>query len=42
MGFGEDVGCVDIDMLLIRFEEVVVSREILCCSLEMISIRTCC
>ena len=40
VGFDEDVGCVDIDSLLITIEEVVVSREILGCSLEMISVQT--
>lgn len=29
VGFGEDVGCVDIDLLLVRFEEAVVSGEVL-------------
>jgi hypothetical protein len=38
VGFGEDVGCINADLLLARFEEVIVSGEILCSPLEMRSI----
>lgn len=38
MSFGEDVGCIDIEALMVRFIKVVVSGDVLRSYLEIISI----